>query len=342
VREINRTLLQTVRTDWDFPTPLRARPGAPTPPEPQNYRERYYGTTDDSDSDDRRGPGDRRSHTIEDMYAFDSPDTVGDEIDQRLQERKRKRRKATEEEMDWNQGLLYYAHRRNAWTGAIANEAPKERPRPDSEIFPQKFNTSSDASPIDTPSSDSASPLPAADALPELSRTEPPRDSRLPNIPFEDLTDVLVPIATPIIQPTHPVRVTISSRSASELYDKVVRDQRTPAVPINLSEMIPIIVQGWKDEGNWPPRASAPESAIAGRKRAAKAIGLRGDGEVKKEGEGILAHHPHLKSGVESMKKVFRLSGHHSGEKDGAALKNPKSVKSSHSRSQSQSQDQNV
>jgi hypothetical protein len=274
------------------------------------------------------------------MYAFDSPDTVGDEVDQRLQERKRKRRKAMEEEMDWNQGLLYYAHQRNAWTGAVANETPKERPRPDSEIFPRYFNTSSDASSIDTPGSDSASPLPAINP-PEPSKTEPPKDSRLPDTPFEDLTDVLVPIATPIIQSNHPVRVTISSRSASELYDKVVRDQRTPAVPINLSEMIPIIVQGWKDEGNWPPRASAPDP-LPGRKRAAKAIGLRGEGDGKKEGEGMLAHHPHLKSGVESMKKVFRLSGHHSGEKDGAALKSPKIAKSSHSRSQSQSHDQNV
>lgn len=338
VRDINRKLLSTVRTDWDFPTPSRAPPDAPTPPHPQKFRERYYGTTDDSDSEHGRGSSDQTSHNIDDMYAFDSPDTVGHEVDQRLQERKRKRRRAMEDEMVTNEGLLYYAHRRNAWTGAVATDTPRERPRPDSEIFPHKFNTSSDASPSGTVGSDSASPRPVNESS-KSSRLAPPKDSRLPDIPLEELTDVLVPIATPIIQPSHPVRVTISSRSPSELYDKVVRDQRTPAVPINLSEMIPIIVQGWKDEGNWPPRGLSAPDPLPGRKRAPKALRLVG--ESKKEGEGLLAHHPHLKSGVDTMKKVFRLSGHHSGEKDGA-LKSPKSVKSSQSRPQSQSYDQNL
>ncbi|TID24421.1 gb [Venturia nashicola] len=330
VREITRRLQATVRTDWDYPTPPRASSGEPAPPEPQVYRERYYGTTDDSDSDDR-------AHAIDDMYAFDSPDTVGDEVDRRLQERKRKRRKAMEDEMGDNAGLLYYAHRRNAWTGAVANETPKERPRPDSEIFPTNFDTSSDASAANTPVSDSASHSPAdvdsaAPSLPALST-----DPRLPDTPFEDLTDVLVPVATPIIPSNHPVRMTISSRSPSELYEKVVRDQRTPAVPINLSEMIPIIVQGWKDEGNWPPRRPATPDPLPGRKR----VGSKREGEGKRDGEGLLAHHPHLKSGVDTMKKVFRLSGHHSGEKDETPLKSPRSTKSSHSRPQSQSFEQN-
>lgn len=341
VRDITRRLQSTVRTDWNFPpTP----PQAPAPTEPQNYRERYYGTTDDSDSDDGRGEGEGedRAHHSDDMYDFDSPDTVGDEVDRRLQERKRKRRTAMEEEMAGNAGLLYYAHRRNAWTGAVANETPKERPRPDSEIFPTNLNTSSDASPTNTPGSGSASASPANADPAESSRPAPPRDPRLPNTPLEDLTDVLVPVATPIIPSNHPVRMTISSRPPSELYEKVVRDQRTPAVPINLSEMIPIIVQGWKDEGNWPPRGPSAPDPLPGRKRVPKAIGLRGEGVNKKDGEGLLAHHPHLKSGVDTMKKVFRLSGHHSGEKDGTALKSPRSAKSSHSRPQSQSFDHNV
>jgi hypothetical protein len=311
VREINRKLIQTVRSDWDFPAPQRrVQADAASPEPPLAYRERFYGATDDSESeDDEYGPGPRRSHTIEDMYAFDSPDSVGDEIDQRLQERKRKRRKALEEEMGWNQGLLFFAHRRNAWTGAIPNEVLKDRPRPDSEIFPsQKLSTSSDASPIDTPGSESSS-----SAAPEApAQISPSKDPRLPDTPPENLLDVLIPVAAPIIPSSHPIRVTISSRSASELYDKVVRDQRTPAVPINLSEMTRIIVQGWKDEGNWPPKGTAPELPIAGRKRIARAIVSRDDGYAgagKEEGGGLLAHHPHLRSGVEGMKRVFRLSG---------------------------------
>lgn len=341
VRDITRRLQSTVRTDWDYPTPPCARPGVPAPSEPQNYRERYYGTTDDSNSDDGRGSGDDRAHTIDDMYAFDSPDSVGDEVDRRLQERKRKRRKAMEEELDENPGLLYYAHRRNAWTGAVANETPKERPRPDSEIFPTNANTSSNASATNTPGSVSGSHSPATVDPAESSRQTSLRDPRLPDTPFGELTDVLVPIAIPIIPSDNPVRMTISSRSPSELYEKVVRDQRTPAVPINLSEMIPIIVQGWKDEGNWPPRGPAAPDPLPGRKKVPKATDLKGEGDGKRDGEGLLAHHPHLKSGVDTMKKVFRLSGHHSGEKDGASLKSPKNTKSSHSRPPSQQFNQN-
>lgn len=346
VRDITRRLQSTVRADWEFnPTTPQARPGVPAPSETQNYRERYYGTTDDSDSDDGRGSGDDRAHIIDDMYAFDSPDSVGDEVDRRLQERKRKRRKAMQEEMGENSGLLCYAHRRNAWTGAVANETPKERPRPDSDIFPTEFKTSSDASATNTAGSDSASQSPGNADPAESSGPASSRDPRLPDTPFENLIDVLVPVATPIIPSNHPVRMTISSRSPSELYDKVVRDQRTPAVPINLSEMIPIIVQGWKDEGNWPPRGPSAPDPLPGRRRVQKAISVRGEVDGKRDSrdsEGLLANHPHLKSGVDTMKKVFRLSGQHSGEKDGgAALKSPKSAKGSHSRPQSQSFDQN-
>jgi len=356
VREINRKLLQTVRNDWDYPRvsgPRRAHADA-EPPAARSYRERYYGTTDDSDSDDEYGPSERRSHTIEDMYAFDSPDSVGDEIDQRLQERKRKRRKAVEEELGWNNGLLFFAHRRNAWTGAVPNETPKERPRPDSEIFPttQILSTSSDASPIGTSGSDSSSKLsatapPAVDSASDPPQIDTSRDPRLPNTPAEELLDVLIPVAAPILPATHPIRVTLSSRSASELYDKVVRDQRTPAVPINLSEMTRIIVQGWKDEGNWPPKGAPPEPAIAGRRRALgfpDESGAAGAGKELGVG-GLLAHHPHLQKGVEGVKKVFRLSGTHSidGGAKSPPLKRPWSSKGSHSRSQSYSQqDQNI
>ncbi|QDS73931.1 hypothetical protein FKW77_007797 [Venturia effusa] len=337
VRDVTRQLHASVRTDWTFPERPPERPGAPAPAEPQSYRERYYGTTDDSDSDTAHGsPG------LDAMYAFDNPDSVGREVDRRLQDRKRKRRKAFEGDMAENPGLLFYAHRRNAWTGAVANDDPRERPRPDSDIFPANFSNPTAARLTDTPASESASQAPANDEAAESSRPASSRDPRLPDTPFQHLTDVLVPVATPLIPSSHPVRMTISSRSPSELYDKVVRDQRTPAVPINLSEMIPIIVQGWKDEGNWPPRGPPAPDPLPGRKRVPKLSSLKGEGDGKQDGEGLLAHHPHLKSGVDTMKKVFRLSGHHQAEKDGMSLKRPKSARGSHSRPQSQTFDHNV
>lgn len=124
------------------------------------------------------------------------------------------------------------------------------------------------------------------------------------------------------------------SRSHSELYEKVVRDNRSPAIPINLAHMTNVIVQGWKDEGNWPPKIGMPEPSIAVRRGSANADGVGGGVMVRRvrketgmvqrvldggsmdggmaaisDGKGLLVGRGKLKQGVDSMKRVFRLSG---------------------------------
>jgi hypothetical protein len=329
-REVNRTLQEKVRADWEYP--LLAPPSGTAVSTPDiatagtAFRERFYGTSDDSLSEDGGDSPTFREHTIEDMYAFDSPDSVGLELDRKLQERKRKKRILMEEEMATNGGLRTFLDRRNAWTGAVRqvtvndNSDDTNSPLP----APPKITTSSGSSPADTPTSSSSKISSGVQTA-----AAPSTDPAMPSV------DVLVPVAEPLLPPSNPVRKTLSSRSQSELYEKVVRDSRTPAIPINLAEMMQIIVQGWKDEGNFPPRGALPEPSIGSRRqRVAKKVGMRDD--AGGTSGGLLANHKHLRQSVEGVKRIFRLSADHSQSPKG--LKDRDRSRGDHSRPHSQEQ----
>jgi len=134
------------------------------------------------------------------------------------------------------------------------------------------------------------------------------------------------------------------SRPRSELYEKVVKDSRSPAIPINLAQMTSVIVQGWKDEGNWPPKMGVPEPPIAARRdaggglmarRVRKEPGMvhrfRDGGSVDEgaaaaisDGKGASGGHGRLRQGVDSVKRVLRLSGGSSNSgKSGKELRSP-------------------
>ena len=374
VREINRKLQSTIRNDFEFPSqyslenipPLEH--GDPEIPasstsgdthasgsgsgsgsfgsagrrEEGKMRERYYGTTDDSSDED--------AQMVEDIYAFDSPDTVGEVVDKKAGERRKRKRWEMEEELRYNTGLCFFQRRRNAWTGAVPFPSTAHEHEHEGEVDGEKMlklATSSDSSPVRTPTSAVSDPTAAMapttimEGVETTPAPQPPISEWIPAwhaSSFEapsnpsTLTNVLISVAPPLVPPSNPVRISLASRSHSELYTKIVRDSRTPAIPVNLADMTRIIVQGWKDEGNWPPRGTAPEASIAVRRglggasgnRVLKGIGTRGDGG----GEGeFLRHHPHLQRGVEGVKRVFRLSGSAGSHEDGLTLKSPKSPK---------------
>ncbi|OJD35865.1 mitochondrial aaa atpase protein [Diplodia corticola] len=154
------------------------------------------------------------------------------------------------------------------------------------------------------------------------------------NIPASE--EPLVPLAPPLL-PNNAIRQSVTPKVYSDIYAKIVISGQTPKVPINLSHMTRALVQGWKDDGEWPPRPG-PADPLMGRKKVAAAggrvgtlaavlgggdggaKGASGSGAVGHHGE-FLAHHPHLQKGVESVKKVFRLSGgHHGHSNPGAGL----------------------
>jgi hypothetical protein len=280
---------------------------------------------------------------------FETPDSVADYVGRRLEAVKRKKRRVLEEELQWNEGLCFFQKRRNVWTAAVSPEkaqsnmdakdtfilgtqdmqsvglsglsleyAPSPQVTPSTEEPPPPY-------PLNSVKSDGTSNTETSEAKVKTGDQEEEDISPFkPPTNISSLTNILIPISSPILPDTHPVRANILSRTDQELYEKLVRDSRTPAVPINLSHMMRVIVQGWKDEGNWPPRGTLPEaSLIAKRARAftdGTSIGNGGSsattGGKDGAGKGFMANHPHLKQGVESFKRVLRLSsGGSAGER---------------------------
>jgi hypothetical protein len=343
VREINRMLLESVGSDWSYPRPATAALDSSFDTESVGYRERYYGTTDD-EADEGEEDSELETEDDELKHELDGKDKNDREMaayDRRLQARKRRRRRALEEEMTYNRGLCFFLRRRNAWTSAVSRDSVKAMAEVKDTFLPSVGSNS------DTPESSSKSnptdsaelaslPTDADSPIAPSSSISPDNESEFSPPPNPDtLTNVLIPLAPPIVPASHPVRASILTRSDSELYEKIVRDNRTPAVPINLSQMMRVIVQGWKDEGNWPPRGTNMSSAgqmplgpnglshdmrnaeavtTTGRRRVNKAVAVRsevgGSNGARTEAQrGVLANHKHLRQGVDSVRRVLRLSG---------------------------------
>jgi len=94
--------------------------------------------------------------------------------------------------------------------------------------------------------------------------------------------------------PNHPIRRRISPDLYPEIYNKIILSGRTPSVPINLLVFTRALVQGWKDDGEWPPKQQPVERSI-GRKK-----GSHGESSIK--------------SGVKAVGRVLRITGSISGE----------------------------
>jgi hypothetical protein len=326
-RDLNRMLLHSVRTDWSFPTlppATNTDPDAQVPGTPVSYRERFFGFSDDSDSSTcgDEDEDDSESEEDEENVKFETPDDVATFVQRGLEKRKRRRARAEEEEMNWNGGLCFFLRRRNAWTASVPKDSVQEETKPaeaetvkdketvkeeeevevkpveetDTKLDPSTA-ASDDAKPATSPLSSSSEPgIPTPTSTISSPETEtqiidpfsPPPNPKV-------FTQILFPIAAPLIPSNHRIRESLLSRPDQELYDKLVLDGRTPLVPINLKHMIRVMVSGWKNDGNWPPRSAAtasssivlPDTATVGK------MGRRG-----------------FRSSVESVKRALRLSGH--------------------------------
>ncbi|KAF1977688.1 hypothetical protein BU23DRAFT_451664 [Bimuria novae-zelandiae CBS 107.79] len=195
-----------------------------------------------------------------DPYRFDDPDSVGNAVELKAQRRTRKRYLALEEEMRVNEGLRLFVERRDAWTGVASV---------------RKYGATGRT----------------AQAQPDAQTADTERTS-------SDLADTLVPVAPPLLL-DNAIRKSISPKAYSDIFNKIVVSSRTPAVPINLSDMTKALVVGWKENGEWPPKAATLDP-LAGKRRAAL---------TAVHGEPFLAHHPHLQKGVDSVRKIFHMNG---------------------------------
>ncbi|OBT69584.1 hypothetical protein VE03_00849 [Pseudogymnoascus sp. 23342-1-I1] len=170
-------------------------------------------------------------------FRFDSPDGVGEALRRSAERRKLRRQRRLQEELAYNEGLRCFTARRNAWTNARIVRRPR---------------------------------LPPASA-----GEKPPADGEWEE--EEAILDTLLPIAPPLLPPSTPMRRNITSRAHSTIYDKVVMQSQTPMCPINLQTVVSSCVEGWKRDGEWPPRGTEAEAALGRR---------RGGGEGGRGGQG--------------------------------------------------------
>ncbi|KAI9934969.1 hypothetical protein ASPWEDRAFT_31317 [Aspergillus wentii DTO 134E9] len=139
----------------------------------------------------------------------------------------------------------------------------------------------------------------------ETAITEP--DS-MPTSPLSPTTDgpkesedPFIPVVPSLLSTTNPIRASITPSMYPSIYSKVVVQGLTPTVPINLADVTKAMVQGWKADGQWPPK---PQNIV-----------LADDATVPKSSaaNGGAAHgHERKKSGVASaVRKVLNFSGFH-------------------------------
>jgi hypothetical protein len=328
IREAKRLLKERVKDDWDYPplpqyqsqrrqctdaeehhaearvagfrvhTPSGQKEAAVEAEfEAVEWREREYSESES----EGEGPASANSEASNgSKYRFEGPDSVGAQITDRRLARKRKRQKKLEDEMSWNEGLAHWMARRDAWAGARTADQVKEfeHRRQNQEGNASTSNHGSTATSPRTSTSSTSSHEAAHQSSAATTPDPAPRKSSSPENegaqPSSSTSpaSILVPVAAPIL-PNHPVRRRISPSMYHEIYTKIIVQSRTPSVPINLRTLIAALVQGWKEDGEWPPKSGPPEPSI-GKKRS---------NNNKDGGESGFKH------GVKVMGRVLRLAG---------------------------------
>ena len=255
--------------------------------EPVEWRERDY-SSEETEDDESAAPGSSDAGD-KSNFRFEGPDSVAAQISDRKQARKRKRQERLDEEVNWNEGLAHWLARRDAWCGAHTSmevqvlESAREE---------QTHSTSASASSTPRSSTSTASSVPEPSSPPASTPStspelEPLAVHPIPATPAAPPSDLLIPLA-PKMLANHPIRRRITPEIYPEIYTKIIVQSRTPSVPINLLVLTRALVQGWKTDGEWPPKQGPVEKSI-GRKRG--------------------THESPLKHGVKAVGRVLRITG---------------------------------
>ncbi|KAL4992256.1 hypothetical protein BDW68DRAFT_150074 [Aspergillus falconensis] len=174
-------------------------------------------------------------------------------------------------------------------------------------------------------------PLSSAAAVPTA---EPPSTttttSSTPSTedPFHD---PLIPVVPSMIATSNPIRASITPAMYPSIYSKVVIQGLTPTVPINLADMTKAMVQGWKADGQWPPKPQnlvltndaivRPSNASATKHPDTPAIPASVPGDKDRPSSPETKR----KSGIAStVRKVLHFSGfqHHPFHRRGSSSQN--------------------
>lgn len=189
-------------------------------------------------------------------------------------ERQARRRREVRKEMEYNEGLACFEARRAAWTQArtVRVRAKAENPTPSAtQHSPRRFffrrsvsspTATQDTRSTGTPSAASSSSDGTGDKEGDESHKHLKKYSTSQTSQHSDTSlypvETIVPVPAPILPPSNPLRASIQPSHYLQLYDKLIVNSLTPSCPINLSDMLPACVAGWKRDGEWPPRPALP------------------------------------------------------------------------------------
>jgi hypothetical protein len=291
LRAAKRFLLSTIRNDWAYSTGgvtdtlsgvhIESR-------EPLDYRTRVDGSSDfESDGPAPKKRAGASKSTGNDPYKFDSPDAIGTSII----EKKTKKRKLLEEEMEWNEGVRTYAKRRDAWTGAT-DRWPGKRKR-----MGPGFDTGN------TRNGSNSTDISGELRLTTFSSKQSSSADSM--APVEEGPGPWLPVYPPLLPDDNLVRANITPAAYTTIYSKVVIQSLTPTVPIPLTHMTQALIQGWKAEGQWPPQSTAPVTAVSheGTKKSSGLLKFRKyRANVEKS---------RVKKGLGAVKKALGGEPHH-------------------------------
>ena len=248
---VKKFLSEKVQTNWTWKWPRPDPDSSPehsyTPgiaEEHELWKERDEWESNASESESEANiPGPKKTEVAANgPFRFETPDGVGDVVKKSERDRKRRRQKRLREEMIWNDGVRCFVQRRDAWTGARrVPRSTKLRPPPN----PIKRESLS---------SEDGSSSTAIEPYPEDEWEE----------------DTEIPIAPPLIPPENAMRATITPVAYNTIYDKVILQQLTPSCPMNLRDVTRSCVQGWKRDGEWPPKSSVPDTSTGKKKKTRK------------------------------------------------------------------------
>ncbi|OAQ71120.1 mitochondrial AAA ATPase [Pochonia chlamydosporia 170] len=243
-----------------------------------HYRPRTEWTSDLSDDEDLPSKSS--------PFRFDNPESIQSTVQEIVQAKKARRRRALREEMGWNEGLACFEARRNAWTAAKTVRVrskplttPPASPRSPRRFFFRRSMSGSPPNPAaavvsqtgDSCGAISDSSSVSKDAEKGLQKHRSTDSSASDSTKgFVYPVETLLPIGQPLLPPSNPLRASISPAVYLSLYDKVILHNLQPACPINLSDMLRSCVAGWKRDGEWPPRGSAPDPMPGSRKKKKK------------------------------------------------------------------------
>jgi hypothetical protein len=123
-----------------------------------------------------------------------------------------------------------------------------------------------------------------------------------------ELDEPLIPIVPSLISKTNPIRASITHSMYPSIYSKVVVQGLTPTVPINLADATKAMVQGWKSDGQWPPKpvnhsiVLQDDATVPKQPAAPGADGTAGGStETKRRRSSGVAN---------AVRKVLHFSGH--------------------------------